>query len=171
MAGVRSVWAATSIVAVIVGLLPSFAVSSAAATRPVERLRAPFAGGPTAVTTSTSYRGKVTITVSGYGQAAGTSCSDAFYLFAESSGTRACDRQTTPRPAAEFGLAINGRPATAWIGTRPAYTGNHLYRFTVTLPDEPVKLTFGVGDTYVVDNSGAYRIKVRAGGRAQGPRA
>jgi hypothetical protein len=131
-----------------------------AATREV--LIAPFADGPTAATTQNSYSGNVRLRVSGFGQAAGTQCSDAFYIFTESSGEAGvCGEGVSPVPANEFGLFINNQPAENFIiGSAPPFRRSHVYHFTISVAGGPLRLTFGVGDTFTSDNSGQYRIVV-----------
>lgn len=135
---------------------------SALAAAPTENLTALFTAGPTAVTTENSYAGALTVTVTGYGQAAGTSCTDAFYGFA---GTIAspCDTPFPSQPANEFGLYVNGISATDWVASTPDYRDDHTYVLHLRVTGRPITLTFGVGDTYTVDNSGAFSISVTRG--------
>ena len=146
------------------GLLLLYVAPVTAHAAAPEKLTAPFSGGPTAVTTQNAYSGDVALKVSGVGQAAGTQCSDAFYIFAAASDTAGqCGASITPILSAEFGLFINGQPAENFMVTaRPPFRKNHKYHFVITITGDPVKLTFGVGDLFVVDNTGEYRIFVRA---------
>jgi hypothetical protein len=146
-----------------VGLLAVGPASSALAAPPEESLTAPFTSGPAAATTQNTYSGQVTVTVSGYGEAAGTSCTDAFYGFA-GSAVSPCDTPADgPWPAHEFGLYINGSPATDLLETPPAYSDSHTYILHLRFTGRPGVLTFGVGDLYTVDNWGQYQITVRHG--------
>ena len=146
------------------GLLLLYVAPVTAHAAAPEKLTAPFSGGRTAVTTQNAYTsGDVALKVSGVGQASGTQCSDAFYVFAEASETAGqCGASITPVPAAIFGLFINGQPAENFMVTAtPPFRKNHKYRFVITITGDPVKLTFGVGDLFVADNTGQYRISVR----------
>ncbi|MGB3638747.1 MAG: choice-of-anchor C family protein [Rivularia sp. (in: cyanobacteria)] len=121
-----------------------------------EKVKAPFSGGPSAVKTTKSYSGLVEIDITGTGQAAGTSFSDSFYRFTDSNGN-----EITPVLANEFGLYINGEPAEILFPPSqsvPSYSSNHSYSFIIDAPGEA--LTFGVGDTFAVDNTGFYNIAI-----------
>jgi hypothetical protein len=120
-----------------------------------ETVKAPFTDGPSAVTTANTYSGKVKIDITGVGQAAGTSSSDSFYRFTDN-GTK-----IDPVPANEFGLYINGKPAQSLFPSSqdiPSYNPDHSYSFTIDARNG--ELTFGVGDTFTVDNTGFYNITI-----------
>jgi hypothetical protein len=119
-----------------------------------ETVIAPFAGGPSAVTTSNSYSGLTNLLVSGIGQAAGTSFSDAFYIFTDSNGNI-----IPPVFANEFGLFINNQIASNFFPAgqqKPAFSANHIYDFPINAPGGA--LTFGVGDVATGDNTGEFTI-------------
>lgn len=149
--------------ATAVGLLGAGMAAPALAARPEENLTAPFTAGPTAVTTQRAYSGEITVTVSGYGEAAGTSCTDAFYGFA-GRGTGHCDSPAdTPWLTHEYGLYINGAPATDWVDATPAYNDSHTYILHLHATGKPRTLTFGVGDLYTADNWGQFHVTVKHG--------
>ncbi|WP_414621565.1 choice-of-anchor U domain-containing protein [Calothrix sp. CCY 0018] len=121
-----------------------------------EKIKAPFSGGPSAVKTTNSYSGLVEIDITGTGQAAGASFSDSFYRFSDSTGS-----EITPVLANEFGLYINGEPAEVLFPqsqSLPTYSSDHSYSFMIDAPGGA--LTFGVGDTYTIDNTGFYDIAI-----------
>ncbi len=120
-----------------------------------ETVKAPFTEGPSAVTTANTYSGKVKIDITGVGQAAETSYSDSFYRYTDN-GTK-----IAPVSANEFGLYINGKPAQSLFPSSqdiPSYNQDHSYSFTIDAPNGA--LTFGVGDTFTVDNTGSYNITI-----------
>jgi parallel beta-helix repeat protein len=123
-----------------------------------ENLDAPFTSGLNGARSQLTYRGLATITVSGVGQASAQNYSDAFYVFAGAAGN-----PVTPTHTNEFALTINGRPAHDFIARRavPAYRLDHRYTFRVNAPQGP--LTFGVGDGFTSDNTGAYRVGLCGG--------
>lgn len=90
-----------------------------------ETLIVPFVNGPAGVTTAGTYLGVVAITVSGFGQAAGTQHSDAFYIFTDGFGN-----PRTPEHINDFGLWINDQPVEHYVGVLP-YRGDHTYRFAI----------------------------------------
>ena len=119
-----------------------------------ETVVAPFTGGQSAVTTSNTYNGLTNIIVSGIGQAAGTSFSDAFYLFTNSVGNN-----IPPVSANEFGLFINGQIASSLFAPGqqiPGFSVDHTYSFQINAPGGA--LTFGVGDLITGDNKGEFTI-------------
>ncbi|MEO1374816.1 MAG: choice-of-anchor U domain-containing protein, partial [Cyanobacteria bacterium J06635_10] len=121
-----------------------------------EKIKAPFSGGPSAIKTTNSYSGLVEIDITGTGQAAGASFSDSFYRFSDSTGS-----EITPVLANEFGLYINGEPAEVLFPqsqSLPTYSSDHSYTFMIDAPGGA--LTFGVGDTYTIDNTGFYDITI-----------
>jgi hypothetical protein len=90
------------------------------------------------------------------GQASGTQWSDAFYIYTDYSGN-----PITPYHPTEFynwTLWINGGPADYFVEPIPDYNDTHVYNFTIEAPGGP--LTFAVGDTYTVDNTGAYTVEI-----------
>jgi hypothetical protein len=116
-----------------------------------ETLIAPFVKEPTAATTK-SYDGHVMISVSGKGQAAGSAYSDAFYIFTDDAGN-----PVTPYHLVDFSLCINQQPVDNYVAI-PPYRTDHHYQFKIVLPGHPQHLTFGVCDTYTVDNAGRFTI-------------
>ena len=119
-----------------------------------ETLTVPFNFGTTGVQTLLSYSGNVTVTVAGVGQASGTSLSDAFYIYTDSSG-----QPITPWHPPEFynwSLWINNGPADDSIETVPSYDPTHIYTFTLATTGSPI--TFAVGDANSGDNTGAYTV-------------
>ncbi len=123
-----------------------------------ESLVVPFKGGPQAVTTGSAYSGVVTLTVTGIGQASGTSFGDAFYLLTDYGGNLVPPYHPTWHY--DFVLWINGQhPEDLIVGQQvPAYRGDHSYTFDINAPGG--KLTFGVGDVYTIDNTGSFSVSV-----------
>lgn len=124
-----------------------------------ETLTVPFTLGATGVSTVQSYLGPVTITVSGVGQANGSSYSDAFYIYTDGAGNP-IDPIHFPAPDFfyDWSLWINGGPADDDVQPIPTYDPGHIYTFAITAPGGP--LTFAVGDTGTGDNTGAYTVTV-----------
>lgn len=124
-----------------------------------EELEVPFSGGPNAVTTQNSYSGRVLITVSGTGRAAGRQLSDAFYLFTDEQGNTTAPRHPTDRY--NWLLWINGAHAERFIvgGQVPDYREDHVYTFEIEAPGGP--LTFGIGDIGGRDNQGSYQVRIQ----------
>jgi hypothetical protein len=114
-------------------------------------LTAPFTGGATAVHTSQSYTGPMTITVSGTGQAQGTMHSDAFYIYTDAHGN-----PVAPSHHTYATLCINGHPVDQFVQPIPPYSSDHTYKLTINAPGGP--LTFGVCDSILTDNSGSFTI-------------
>jgi hypothetical protein len=126
-----------------------------------ETLAVPFANGPNGATTTNSYSGSVTINVSGTGQASGTQCSDAFYIYTDFSNVQGtCGTPITPVHIAAFGLCINGQPVDTYVPTIPPYSSSHTYQFTISVGSSPQTITFGVCDTFTSDNTGSFTITV-----------
>jgi hypothetical protein len=120
-----------------------------------ETLTAPFSNGPNGATTANTYTGSVSISVSGSGQASATAYSDAFYVFTDNAGN-----PITPEHHPDFGLCINSQSVDQYVAPIPAYSSTHIYNFTITASG-PEHLTFGVCDTYTVDNTGSFTITVK----------
>ena len=156
---------------VVVLLLALFLPSSAvhaidlrwepAAPEGAESLVVPFKGGPQAVTTGNAYSGKITLTVTGIGQASGASYTDAFYLLTDWAGNPVPPFH--PTWDYNFVLWINGQRAENLIVGQqvPVYRGDHSYTFNINAPGG--KLTFGVGDVYTADNTGSYSVSIAGG--------
>jgi len=111
-----------------------------------------FTAGPYAVTTTHSYSGTVSVTVSGVGQASQTQYSDAIYRYTDNNGN-----PITPGHPSCWVLYINDQPIENFTSI-PAYQSSHSYTFTITAPGGP--LTFGVCDPVTSDNTGSYTITV-----------
>lgn len=121
-----------------------------------ETVTVPFTGGISAVHTTNSYSGPVTLTVSGTGQASGTMYTDAFYIYTDSAGNGVIAHR--PSQNNWWALWINNAPADNLVQPIPAYRSDHTYTFTINAPGG--QLTFGVGDSNPADNTGAYTITV-----------
>jgi hypothetical protein len=123
-----------------------------------ESLVVPFTGGLQAVVTRNAYSGIVTLTVTGIGQASGTSYTDAFYLLTDYAGN-----PIPPIVPDGWTLTINGNLAKELIPGRqvPAYRGDHSYTFQINAPGG--RLTFGVSDIYTADNTGSYSVNINEG--------
>ncbi len=129
-----------------------------------EIIIAHFTGGTNAVTTQQSYDGLITLRVSGIGQSAGTHYNDAFYTFTDSFG-----KATSPSHSDWFRLVINGQIAEVFIpGNQvPVYQPDHIYTFTIQSPG--TKLTFGVKDLGIVDNTGEFIIEIQTANSCNAP--
>jgi hypothetical protein len=126
-----------------------------------ETLTVPFSLGTTGVETTQSYAGRVTITVSGTGQAAGSQSSDAFYIFTDSAGN-----PVTPFHVSDyynFGLWVNGGPVDNYLNAIPPYNDAHTYTFSIVVRGGRIVFAFGVGDTFTSDNTGAFTVTIRQG--------
>ena len=150
-----------ALLALALTLALSFTTFPSAAARVLakekETLTAPFVKGQNGATTTRRYAGHIGLSVSGFGQAAGTKDSDAFYIFTDDAGN-----PVTPYHLADFGLCINHQSVDAYVAL-PAYRNDHTYRFTIAVHGPPQKLTFGVCDGYTIDNSGRFIITVHHG--------
>ena len=126
-----------------------------------ETLSVPFTGGAAAVTTSLSYSGTVWISVSGIGAVGATPpLNDAFFVYTDAAGSEVDPFYPDTPATSDSGLLwINGAPAQnsvpGWSGP-PQY--NPLHQYTIVVEVAPGPITFGVGDTNPLDNSGAYTI-------------
>jgi serine/threonine protein kinase len=138
------------------GLTPSPTLTNVQVT---ETLTAPFINGPNGATTTHSYMGNVIIKVSSYGRPGPTlAYSDAFYIFTDDSGN-----PITPVHPADFhfSLCINNQSVNTYVPQTPLYRSDHIYQFTISVGSGPQQLTFGICDTYTVDNSGSFFITVK----------
>lgn len=125
--------------------------------RTKEALTVPFVNGNVGVDTVNSYSGRVLVKVRGIGQAAGTAWSDAFYIFTDDEGN-----PVEPwHPTEEFNwtLWINGGPVDVFVNRIPPFNPDHVYVFHINVSEG--QLTFAVGDSWTIDNSGEYRVVVR----------
>lgn len=125
--------------------------------RPNETLNVPFENGNLGVQTVNSYSGRVLVKVRGIGQAAGTAWSDAFYVFTDDEGNPV--QPWHPTETSNWTLWINGGPVDDSVNQIPPYNPDHVYVFHINAPEGP--LTFAVGDSYTIDNTGEYQIVVR----------
>lgn len=119
-----------------------------------ETVNVPFSGGKSGVKTCQSYKGSVTITVSGTALTSKNDVVDAFYLFSSS----------PHKHLTEFTLWINGKPVDALIHSvskKIRYRDNHVYTFAINIPKGT--LTFGVGDGLSVNKEGNFTITVSQG--------
>ena len=115
-----------------------------------ESLTVPFTS--TGTPTANSYSGRVTISVSGVGQAGSTKYSDAFYYYIDASGT-----PMAPVHPSCWVLYINNQPIDDFISV-PPYDPNHSYTFQINVPTG--QITFNVCDPNHSDNTGQYYISV-----------
>lgn len=93
------------------------------------------------------------ITITGSGQAAGTRFSDAFYIYTDLYGN-----MIKPKPTPMYAtLHINGKPAVAFLKTRPAYNPSHTYRVKLKAW-KGTSLSVGIPDGDLSDNTGALMI-------------
>ncbi|MFL5589539.1 MAG: serine/threonine protein kinase [Ktedonobacteraceae bacterium] len=115
-----------------------------------------FINGTNGVSTTHSYKGQVTITVSGAGEESKNKWVDAFYSYTDSSGNPTTPTHTSTYPG--WGLWINGGVADNYVQPIPSYNSNHYYSFTINAPGG--YLTFAIGDTYTKDNSGYLSLTV-----------
>ena len=109
----------------------------------------------TGVSTQHSYSGKVSITISGSGQAYLTRYSDAFYIYTDTSGNLLASPYTDIR----WVLYINGNTAATSVGL-PAYNSSHIYTVSMSL-SQPGTINFGIRDSENSDNMGYYMITVQ----------
>lgn len=115
-----------------------------------DTLGVPFTS--TGVSTTHSYNGSVTISVSGTGQASQTQYSDAFYVYTNKAGT-----PNVPYHAVCWVLNINGQATDNFISL-PPYNPSHSYTFQINVPAG--QITFNVCDGDHADNTGSYSITV-----------
>lgn len=104
------------------------------------------------VTTTKSYTGTTTIIISGVGQTAGKSFSDAFYTYTDLNG------QPPLHDKKQHSLCINNKPVDNFVQSIPAYSPDHTYTFKIQAPGGP--LSFGVCDNVLSDNTGSFTIRV-----------
>lgn len=125
--------------------------------RTKEKLTVPFVNGDLGAHTVNSYSGRVLVKVRGIGQAAGTAWSDAFYIFTDGEGNPVAP--VHPTEWFNWTLWINGGPVDAFVNSIPPYNPDHVYVFHIDVPGGP--LSFAVGDSYTIDNTGEYRIAIK----------
>jgi hypothetical protein len=112
-----------------------------------------------------SYKGKVTITVTGTGQAKGSQWSDAFYIYTDPK------EKALPTPEhvdlnngyVDAVLMINNQEIKQPLltGPVPGYNPNHSYTFTIDAPGG--QLTFSINDCNSTNNYGSYDVTVSSG--------
>jgi hypothetical protein len=108
--------------------------------------------------TQHEYSGKVTLLISGTGQAGGNSMSDAFYLFTDEQGNLRNPPQTEA-----FDLEIDGRRAIITLGLRdnpPMFTANHTYSVSYDVGPTPRRIAFRISDLIVDDNKGMFTVQI-----------
>lgn len=115
-----------------------------------------FINGMNGVSTVHSYKGKITIHVTGEGEEYTNKWFDAFYQYTDVNGNPITPVHTSSYPG--WTLWINGGVADNYVNPIPTYTGNHDYTFTINAPGGA--LTFAIGDTYPKDNSGSLTVTV-----------
>ena len=123
---------------------------------PIETLTVDFINGMTGVSTTHTYHGSVSITVSGTGQEAKNKWNDAFYQYTDSYGNPITPYHTSTYPG--WTLWINGGVADNYVNP-PSYNSYHSYSFTIHL-QQAGYLTFAIGDTYTKDNTGYLSVTV-----------
>jgi hypothetical protein len=109
------------------------------------------------------YTNKVTLTISGTGQAGGKNHSDAFYLYADENG----EPYKVPVKEA-FDLEIDGQRAIITLGLRtnpPSLSPDHTYTVIYDVGAEARQIAFRISDSVVSDNTGQFMIKVVQGAR------
>jgi hypothetical protein len=104
-----------------------------------------------------AYQGRVTLVLSGTGQAAGSDFSDAFYQFTQNG-------QPLAQPLlGQFDLEIDGQRAIDTLELRenpPAYHTSHRYTVTYDVGATPRPIAFRISDSIVDDNSGSFTIQI-----------
>lgn len=109
-----------------------------------------------ATTTELDYQGMVQLQISGSGQAAGNSSSDAFYLFTDEAG-----EPRDPPETEMFDLEIDGERAIYQIASDlPAYNPDHVYSVYYNVGSTARRIAFRISDDVVGDNSGQFTITV-----------
>jgi len=124
-----------------------------------ETLTVLFKSGRKGTTTSHSYTGIASISISGIGQARKTQMSDAFYIYTDQR-----HHHVTPWRKESIGgtLFINNQTVDTFIiGGIPRYRTDHHYNFQIKAPGG--KLTFAIADDHPNDNKGSYTITMTSG--------
>ncbi len=123
-----------------------------------ETVTFPLKAGIYGVTTKNSYTGTTTIKVSGTGQVAAKFYSDAFYEYAN-------DKMQLMREPMHYqnflSLCINGQPVDRYVQNIPRPSDTHIYKFQINAPGG--KLTFGICDDGVSDNTGSFTVTISQG--------
>lgn len=109
------------------------------------------------VNTAQLYQGLINVSVTGGGQSAGIAFNDAFYLYLDEKG-----KLVPPSYVLPFNLYIDGVPALNHIigQTLPDYRNDHVYSFQIDVGPTPRQINFAIGDSYTVDNDGAFTIAI-----------
>jgi len=124
-----------------------------------ENLKVSFRKGAIGAITTYTYQGETIITVSGTGEAAGSSRSDALYIFTDGLGNNVSPYHIPSSSPNNFSLCIDSQPIDNFMKTPlPLYNSSHTYTFTIDAPGGP--LTFGVCDGDAGDNMGSFTINV-----------
>lgn len=158
----RRFLAALLVLSFIAPFAPTSSPSAAAASG--ETLFVPFTTPRPGLQTSQSYVGPITVTVSGTGQGFGTQDADAFYIYDDGAGDPIVPFHPIPQPPFPQGdnvnatLIINGSISDVYVQPIPSYRSDHTYTFTMNAPGG--RLTFGIGDYNMADNTGAFTITI-----------
>lgn len=158
-------------------LLFTLAPAVAQTSGTLEMVLAPFRGGHASATTVREYFGEWWLCARGSGRAAGEQRSDSLFVFTDGLGNvlpppgvlginmphpwhvaLTCDWTLCINQQSPEGFVVPGSVPTIPSSTVPIYNPAHVYAFPITAPGG--RLTFGVGDGYVADNSGAYVVTV-----------
>ncbi|HJT59121.1 MAG TPA: hypothetical protein VJ761_21625 [Ktedonobacteraceae bacterium] len=123
-----------------------------AAMSPREVLLLPFITGKDHVTTSSSYKGQITVEVSGVGQTKNSQWSDPFYIFANKARKFI---HPAYNPTLGSVLLINSKLVSAFAKP-PIYKLDHTYDFTFDAPGG--KISFAIAKNDFKNNTGAYTI-------------
>ena len=107
------------------------------------------------VPTQHTYSGKVSIIVSGYGQASSTQYSDAFYIYTDTSG----NPLPTPHTSTCWIMYMNGNAADSFVGL-PSYNSSHSYSVSMNM-SQPGTINFGICDGQPTDNTGYLTVTVQ----------
>ncbi len=106
------------------------------------------------------YSGRVSLVISGFGQAGGKDYSDAFYVFENVEGI-----PYNPPLTEQFDLELDGQRAIIALGLRenpPPFSNDHTYRVMYDVGQEFRQIAFRISDEAVSDNTGEFVIEVAA---------
>ncbi len=138
-------------------IIPTATAASVAPTVPVPVHEAPLVvpfASREGVTSTQSYSGPTSVTVSGSGQAQGKQFSDAFYLYTDAKG-----KAIPPvHPKVNGLLCVDSKPIDSYVLTIPAYNPTHVYPLSLNAPGGHLK--FGVCDVpqNFGDNTNSFTI-------------
>ncbi len=109
------------------------------------------------VTTTNKYAKYVSIVVEGIGQTSGVAYNDAFYVYTSYRD----GSPITPKVQDPFLLYVDEKPVSSVTPT-PSYNSQHSYSFDYDVGTMiPRTINFKIGDTYVVDNTGSFKIRIK----------